>query len=84
MQKIFEVRPPLRAAVGQVYDQVNFEFARVFFIILGIGVLLAIITGAFEHIYNKLRRNHGLKQSLEQKNTFKTAKEFRNATTQTL
>ena len=69
---------------GQVYDQVNFEFARVFFIILGIGVMLAVITGILEFTYNKLRRDPRHKQSLEPNNSFMAAKEFKNAATQTL
>ena len=69
---------------GQVYDQVNFEFARVFFIILAIGVVMAIISGILEFMYNKFRRDSGPKQSLEQKNPFMAAKGTKNVATQTL
>ena len=82
LKEIYFPRPICDA--GQIYDQVNFEFARVFFIILGIGVSLAIITGIFELIYNKLRRVPGLKQSLELKNDLMIVKELKNATTQTI
>ena len=85
MEKLKQVYFPQPICdAGQVYDQVNFEFARVFFIILVIGVSLAVITGFFELIYNKFRRETGPKNSLEQKNPFMAVKELKNATTQTL
>ena len=85
MEKLKQVYfPKPICEASQVYDQVNFEFAKVFFIILGIGIMLAVITGIFELTYNKLRRDPRHKQSLEQENTLMAAKEFKNATTQTL
>ena len=40
----------------KVYDEVNIEFAGVFFIILSIGVSLAILTGVIEVIYSRLQK----------------------------
>ena len=57
MQQLNEIHFPKPICNAEkVYDEVSIEFAGVFFIILIVGVSLAILTGVIEVIYSRLQK----------------------------